>query len=356
MPCAAHAGAMPSAGRSGIQSLLKSMGVEGQWWPQTPRQAPAHAPGANPGRQTSQKDKSQLKKALRNRGGAAEVNSNNGGAGGVRAESGFGPGPVPPSISKDTKEVTSKGRASDGTSRARERRPSWAPSATSVVEGAVVQISRMVEAVRPANPEYTAPVAHVDQLCQSLQRELSHQLSTWFNAFATQKYYGRVPPRLTSLVRRGEAAHHRLQATLVWRGLEIHAELQLLPGSAVAVTDAWTEALSDGFADALASALDSTRNQPLEALLEALLEAEAEIDDEICEEPSFSTWLDGRAPLLRFGKWERKAWDFPPSREEKTELLILHLLSSSERSEQPVSPARRSSPRGPRYSYASSRG
>ncbi|CAE7440038.1 DNAH6 [Symbiodinium sp. CCMP2592] len=344
---------MPSVGRSGIQSLLKSLGVEGQWWPQTPRQAPAHAPGANPGRQTSQKDKSQLKKALRNRGGAAEVNSNNGalgGAGGVRAESGFGPGLAAalPSISKDTKEVTSKGRASDGTSR--ERRPSWAPSATSLVEGAVVQMSRMVEAVRAAGPEYPAPVvAHGDQLCQSLQRELSHQLSTWFNAFATQKYDGRVPPRLTSLVRRGEAAHHRLQATLVWRGLEIHAELQLLPGSAVAVADAWTEVLSDGFADALASALASTRNQPLEALLEALLEAEAESDDEMCEEPSFSTWLDGRAPLLRFGKWERKAWDFPPSREEKTELLILHLLSSSERPAE-VSPARRS----PRYSCASS--
>ncbi|OLP97718.1 Dynein heavy chain 6, axonemal [Symbiodinium microadriaticum] len=200
MPCAAHAGAMPSAGRSGIQSLLKSMGVEGQWWPQTPRQAPAHAPGANPGRQTSQKDKSQLKKALRNRGGAAEVNSNNGaGVRGVRAEGGFGPGPAPPSISKDTREVPLKGRSSDGASR--ERRPSWAPSATSVVEGAVVQISRMVEAVRATGPEYAAPAAHVDQLCQSLQRELSHQLSNWFNAFATQKYDGRVPPRLTSLVK-----------------------------------------------------------------------------------------------------------------------------------------------------------
>lgn len=228
------------------------------------------------------------------------------------------------------------------------RAPHPWPRPLGLVEGAVVQISRMVEAVRATGPEYAAPAAHVDQLCQSLQRELSHQLSNWFNAFATQKYDGRVPPRLTSLVRRGEAAHHRLQATLVWRGLEIHAELQLLPGSAVAVADAWTEVLSDGFADALASALASARNQPLEALLEALLEAEAESDDEICEEePSFSTWLDGRAPLLRFGKWERKAWDFPPSREEKTELLILHLLSSSER---PVSPARRS----PRYSYASS--
>ncbi|CAE7240159.1 DNAH6, partial [Symbiodinium pilosum] len=247
--------------RTWVHSYFQKLVAEGSPWLQTPRQAPSAAlrNGATSGRQTSQKEKSQLRQALRNRGGAAEVANSNPSASPARC------------LRKDVKEAASQGRTSSiGTSR--DRRPSWAPSATSMVEGAVEHFSRMVEAVRTAGPEISPPVPHADQLCQSLQKQLSDQLSNWFIAFS-QRYDGRIPPRLTSLVQRGEMDKARLQTTLVWRGLEVHLELQLTPGSkSVAVSDAWTEVLSDGFADCLSSALASARGQPLEVLLEALLD------------------------------------------------------------------------------------
>ncbi|CAE7524947.1 Epn3, partial [Symbiodinium sp. CCMP2456] len=45
------------------------------------------------------------------------------------------------------------------------------------------------------------------------------------------------------------------------------------------------------------------------------------------EVTSFRAWLEQRPPLLRFGAWEQKAWDFPLSRPEKQDLVILNLTS-----------------------------
>ncbi|CAE8679148.1 unnamed protein product, partial [Polarella glacialis] len=90
---------------------------------------------------------------------------------------------------------------------------------------------------------------------------------------------------------------------------------------------------------------------------------EEELEDDFGEESedmgSFEEWLADRPPLFRFeGKAGGLAWEFPLSRIEKKELLLLQLLAEeAERKAQiaELQAALQASPkaRGARLSYAS---
>jgi len=56
--------------------------------------------------------------------------------------------------------------------------------------------------------------------------------------------------------------------------------------------------------------------------------------DDADEPSSFAEWLDERPPLLRFDHYAKGlAWDYPPTKVEKRELLMLHLLAEEEERE-----------------------
>jgi len=298
-----------------------------------------------------QKDSRSLREALRNRGGASSAEVSLGKAVPDRGAK------KNTAHSKVFRDVSRGRTASAGISR--DRRPSWAPNAAVLVDGAAEQFSRFVEAVRGVGTEWPSSAPEPQPDGERREQSLQHRLNEWF-AHWHWRYDGRLPPRQTSKlteVRSGDDGHRRLQTTMVWRGCEIHLEMTTVSTCSVpVVTAARSEVV--GFHDQLQTAVCMSKGHPVEALCDALLD----VEDNICEDenpeevPSFSTWVSERPPNLRFGKWESKAWDFPLSREEKTELLILQLLNvqqpdfSSDPAPAEVTPGHPSR----RWSYASS--
>ncbi|CAK9109452.1 unnamed protein product [Durusdinium trenchii] len=161
---------------------------------------------------------------------------------------------------------------------------------------------------------------------------------------------------------------------LGWRGIEI--KLCLGPSSRdpeFAIMKAWTECNLADAAEDVHRAARQCYHEPVEAFMEALMpvndptpEGQPEDEDDL-QEPrrSFASWLDQRPAVAAVTEAsESLAWDVPLTRDDKTELLIQHLMAQEgqnheeieELQQAQVDPSRRSSRRWSRASRASSGG
>ncbi|CAJ1350987.1 unnamed protein product [Effrenium voratum] len=202
----------------------------------------------------------------------------------------------------------------------RRRRPSWAPNAASIVD----QVSEIfhrgagqVASAWRAEPE-ASPTPE-----KTLEQRLQQRLQRWF---AKLQAAGGTPPRLSSSVFEVPKIDG-IQVAMSWRGLEIWLRL----ARDGALLGAWTECFVAEAAEEVQLCAEEASGAPLEDFLDLLLPATEPTDpreDEACQKVSFASWLDERPPIHRMGTAsEGLAWDFPLTRQDKTELLIQSMLA-----------------------------
>ncbi|CAJ1432690.1 unnamed protein product, partial [Effrenium voratum] len=242
-------------------------------------QAPEASKGGNTSR-AAQGSRQSLASALRSRGGKAHIR---------------------------------RGRSrEEKVEKKRERRPSWAPNAASIVD----QVSEIfhrgagqVASAWRAEPE-ASPTPE-----KTLEQRLQQRLHRWF---AKLQAAGGTPPRLSSSVFEVPKIDG-IQVAMSWRGLEIWLRL----ARDGALLGAWTECFVAEAAEEVQLCAEEASGAPLEDFLDLLLPATEPTDpreDEACQKVSFASWLDERPPIHRMGTAsEGLAWDFPLTRQDKTE-------------------------------------